>query len=345
MGSILEVARRAGVSKSTVSRVLNGGSVSEKARLAVECAIQEMDYHPNGIARVLRGAKSSVIGVACNSVNALMNPSLTLRFAGINSVLEQQGYAMLLLTIDTGTTSSLEKALRFLDEQRIDGLIILGDVDNEKERRRLLEYRQVVYTGERILPDKGFRIYMGNYHYSRDMYAYLFGCGHRRVLSMMVNNASERMYRARIGAYASVCQEYDVPCQPEMVYRMVDPTVTTRQKLQTTYDAFRATGATAIFVDSTEFANSLITFFSGYGLEVVRDYSLTAVERGKVKGQGDPFITSICLPDFEYGVRCARLMLEVLEDESLEYRDVTVPYTLKVRSSVRDLNQRADQQP
>ena len=40
---------------------------------------------------------------------------------------------------------------------------------------------------------------------------------------------------------------------------------------------------------------------SGYGLEVVRDYSLTAVERGKVKGQGDPFITSICLPDFEYG--------------------------------------------
>lgn len=82
MGSILEVARRAGVSKSTVSRVLNGGSVSEKARLAVECAIQEMDYHPNGIARVLRGAKSSVIGVACNSVNALMNPSLTLRFAG-----------------------------------------------------------------------------------------------------------------------------------------------------------------------------------------------------------------------------------------------------------------------
>ena len=51
------------------------------------------------------------------------------------------------------------------------------------------------------------------------------------------------------------------------------------------------------------------------------------------------------LPDFEYGVRCARLMLEVLEDESLEYRDVTVPYNLKVRSSVRDLNQRADQQP
>lgn len=38
-------------------------------------------------------------------------------------------------------------------------------------------------------------------------------------------------------------------------------------------------------------------------------------------------------------------MLEVLEDESLEYRDVTVPYNLKVRSSVRDLNQRADQQP
>lgn len=343
MGSILEVARRAGVSKSTVSRVLNGGSVSEKARVAVQRAIEELDYHPNGIARVLRGAKSGVIGVACNSVNALMNPSLTLRFAGINSVLEQQGYSLLLVSINTGESdSNLDKALRFLDEQRIDGLIILGDVDDEKERRRLLQYRQVVYTGERILPDKGFRIYMGNYNYSRDMYAYLFGCGHRKVLSMMVNNASRRMHRARIEAYASVCQQYDVPCQADMVFRMVDTQDTTRQKLQAAYDAFCSTGATAIFVDSTEFANSLITFFSGYGLEVVRDYSLAAVERGKLKGQGDPFITSICLPDFEYGVSCARLMLEVLEDETVEYRDVTVPYQLKVRFSVRNIQPAPD---
>ncbi len=334
MGSILEVARRAGVSKSTVSRVLNGGSVSEKARVAVQRAIEELDYHPNGIARVLRGAKSGVIGIACNSYNALMNPSLTLRFAGMNSVLEQHGYSMLLLS---NGASHMDKALRFLDEQRIDGLIVMGDVDDDRERRKLLGYRQVVYTGERILPDKGFRIYMGNYNYSRDMYAYLFGCGHRKVLSIMVNNASQRMRRVRIEAYASVCQQYDVPCQPELVCRLGEEGKTTRQQLQAAYDLYRTTGASAIFVDSTEFANSLITFFSGQGLEVVRDYSLAAVERGKLKGQGDPFITSICLPDFEYGVRCARLMLEVLEDETVEYRDVTVPYELKIRFSVRNL--------
>lgn len=168
-------------------------------------------------------------------------------------------------------------------------------MDNEKERRRLLEYRQVVYTGERILPDKGFRIYMGNYHYSRDMYAYLFGCGHRRVLSMMVNNASERMYRARIEAYANVCQEYDVPCQPEMVYRMVDPTITTRQKLQTTYDAFRAPAPPLFLWTAPSLPTASSPFFPAMAWRLCGDYSLTAVERGKVKGQGDPLShPSVC---------------------------------------------------
>lgn len=339
MGSILEVARRAGVSKSTVSRVLNGGSVSEKAYAAVQQAIKEMDYHPNSVAQVLRGAKSGVIGVASNALNSLMNPSLTLRFAGMNSVLEEHGYSMLLLSINTPSGSSnMDKALRFLQEQRIDGLILLGDIDDAEQRSKLLNYRQVVYTGERILPDKGFRIYMGNYNYSRDMYEYLFQCGHRKILSMMVNNASVRMHEARVEAYSDVCREYGVECCTQLVYRMADGSMTFQQKLQTTYDLYRTSGASAIFVDSTEFANSLITFFFAHGLEVVRDYSLVAVERGKTKGQGDPFITSICLPDFEYGVNCARMMLEVLQDPEMEYADVKVPYQMKIRSSVKDIS-------
>ena len=53
--SIWDVAKRAGISKSTVSRVMNGGSASEKTRAAVLDAIEELQYYPNGMARGLRG--------------------------------------------------------------------------------------------------------------------------------------------------------------------------------------------------------------------------------------------------------------------------------------------------
>ena len=61
--SILDVAARAGVSKSTVSRVLNGGSVSEKARVKVHKAINELSFSPNAFATALRGRQCRIIGV------------------------------------------------------------------------------------------------------------------------------------------------------------------------------------------------------------------------------------------------------------------------------------------
>lgn len=72
--SILDIAKRAGVSKSTVSRVINGGSVSPSTKELVEQTMAEMGYSPNYMARALRGVHTNVVG-SCPLAAACSNAS------------------------------------------------------------------------------------------------------------------------------------------------------------------------------------------------------------------------------------------------------------------------------
>ena len=69
------------------------------------------------------------------------------------------------------------------------------------------------------------------------------------------------------------------------------------------------------------------------GLHLLDDYSIVAIERED--DIAEPVITTVALHDYSYGEECARLMLRVLADESLEREDVFIPFELKVRSSVK----------
>lgn len=338
--SILEVAKYAGVSKSTVSRVLTGGSVSEKAEKAVRQAILELDYHPNGIARGLRGASSRVIGVVSDDRNVFLTRSMTTRLAGMNSVFSKAGYSLLVINADQeGKKQELEKGVHFLEEKRVDGLILLGDIDDERQLGYLDRFRPIVYTGERVNADRGFRVYMGNYQYSRDAYSYLMANGHRRIVTVMICRSSQKMKMRRWAAWQEMCRVFSVVPQEDDFLNLCENSGDMTEKLNFVYEVFRKKRATAFFVDSIEFANSMVNFFQRIGLELRKDYSVVAVERGATEETKDALITAVTLPDYEYGIRCGELMLEVLRDSRLNYRDVSIPYTFEVRHSVRNLPQ------
>ena len=81
--SILDIAQKAGVSKSTISRVINGGSVSPKTRKIVEDTMREMGYSPNYMARGLRGVHNTVVGILSLGSSMFSHPSISRRIAGI----------------------------------------------------------------------------------------------------------------------------------------------------------------------------------------------------------------------------------------------------------------------
>jgi LacI family transcriptional regulator len=121
--TLLDVARRAGVSKSTVSNVIRGATlVAESTRLRVERAIADIGYHPNAIARALKARTSKAIGIVV--------PDLTNQFyaelaVGVERAANALGYAVLATHTECAPATEAETG-RALIERQVDGVVIGG---------------------------------------------------------------------------------------------------------------------------------------------------------------------------------------------------------------------------
>ena len=117
--SINDVARVAGVSKSTVSRVLGGGPVSEEVRGRVEVAIRQTGYRPNLQARRLRSRHTGIIGLI---VADIRNPFFTALIRAVEEVAYREGLRVTLCNTDEDPEREA-LYLQLMHEERISGLI------------------------------------------------------------------------------------------------------------------------------------------------------------------------------------------------------------------------------
>jgi DNA-binding LacI/PurR family transcriptional regulator len=123
VSTLIDVARRAGVSKSTVSNVIRRASlVAEPTRRRVERAIADIGYHPNAIARALKARTSSAIGIV---VPDLANPFYAELAVSVERAASALGYAVLTAHTECAPQTE-EEAGRALIERRVDGVVIAG---------------------------------------------------------------------------------------------------------------------------------------------------------------------------------------------------------------------------
>lgn len=128
--NIYDIARKCGVSISTVSRVLNNsGAVSEKTRKKVEAAIREEKFVPNNVARTLASNTSSLVGLMVPDVRNSFHAQAAYE---LGDLLSSKGYA----TILSNTTDLLDKKLEMLklqEEKMVDAIITVGSAYGEEE--------------------------------------------------------------------------------------------------------------------------------------------------------------------------------------------------------------------
>lgn len=135
--NISEIAKLAGVSPAAVSRYLNHGSLSKEKQEAVRKVIEETGYRPLVQAQILRTRKTKTIGVILPKIDSF---SISNIVSGIDAVLERKGFQILL----ADTHNSPEMELRYLDlfdDQRVDGVILIGTVFTPKHLECLKKSR------------------------------------------------------------------------------------------------------------------------------------------------------------------------------------------------------------
>lgn len=128
--TIRDVALRAGVSKSTVSKLLTGTPyVSEPARRAIEAAIDELDFEPNSAARSLTTGRTGFLGVVVASV---LNPFYTELVHAIDEEAARLGYAIMLASADRDPDRE-QRIVSGLAQRGIDGLLFASTYAADRE--------------------------------------------------------------------------------------------------------------------------------------------------------------------------------------------------------------------
>ena len=179
LANIQDVAKRAGVSIATVSRVLNGRNhVNEDVIVRVRTAAQELQYQPSRAARALRANQATIIGLL---ITDIQNPFFTELVRGVEDVAQRNGYSLILCNSDEDPQKE-QQYIEVLCAERVAGAIVVPT--REQQRTLKLFHKHtipVVTVDRRVKDDETDTVLVDNIRGAREATAHLLTNGYRRI--------------------------------------------------------------------------------------------------------------------------------------------------------------------
>lgn len=274
MVTIRDVAREAGVSIGTVSRVMSGSSeTSESSRARVHEVAARLGYVPNAHARSLRGAGTGVLGLVVPDVR---NPYFAnLAYAAEREAL-RHGSVTVLANADEDEVQQ-DRYLRALQTQRVDGLLVVPQSEQSQELQHLASTGvPLVFADRRVLnldvPSVTFDVAGG----MRQALAYLAGLGHRRV-AYVGGPLSTSTGRDRKRAFDDVTRELELDAEPELSVLGPNRKAAGGAAVATLFDLSRP--PTAIITSNALLALGVLLALQVRGLRHGKDIDLLSFDR------------------------------------------------------------------
>jgi LacI family transcriptional regulator len=301
-----EVARRAGVSAMTVSRVVHGrGSVDSETRQRVEEAIQALDYVPNRIARGLISQKTQTIGII---VPDIVNPFFAPVVRGAESAARKAGYRVLLCNSE-GDLRLEREYIEDLVAHRVEGLLLAPASDRSRSSiLSLLRGGFPLVLIDRALPDADCDLIVSdNVQGARRLIEHLIAIGHREIAH--VSDAEDTSTgRERLRGYREALEAAGIPFQPELVIRTTVDRIGGYRAAQEILA--RDSLPTAIFAVNNMTAVGTMEALREHNLSVPKDMGLVCFDDVEHLAVLSPILTVIDQPAETFGSLGVQLLLE-----------------------------------
>lgn len=325
--NISEIAKLAGVSKAAVSRYLNDGYLSEEKKQAIAKVIEETGYRPMIQAQSLRTRKTRIIGVVLPKINSF---SISTILAGIESVLEKQGFQILLADSHNDPERELE-SLRLFAHQRVDGVILIATVLTAAHRALLRRMGPVVVLGQRL---RGVNcVYHDDYNAFYEMTKLVLAKGCKRLgyIGALPKDVAVGAERSRAWADALTAAGMADQAQNTVVAEF--SIASGREKARELWEKFGPLDAVICATDSM--AVGALQYLHSQGIGVPGQTLLTGQGASNISEATTPTITTIRYFYEESGTSAARLLLEQLETPDLPAKEIKLGYTLVEQDSTR----------
>lgn len=327
--TIKDIAKLAGVSVATVSRVINEDpGVADKLRQKVLQAIKDTNYVPNTVGRNLRKSKSDMLLIM---LPTLSNPFYSKILKGIEQAASEKGYGVL-VSVTHHEVKTEKKYLKMLQMKQVDGVISLFSTLSVEELNSLVMKYPFVqcceYTEGAQLP----YVMIDNKKAAYEATQYFIAHGHKRI-GMISGSFYESSEKAREQGYRDALLDAGLAFDASYVLK-------SNYKPESGMDLCRQLLSfpeppTAILTVSDTLAIGAIKHLKSVGIKVGEDIEVIGFDNASITRVYDPSVSTVSQPRYDLGTVAVDLVVEKINNFRVVNKGIILPHELILRESTR----------
>lgn len=333
MATMVEVARLAQVSISTVSHVLNGTrNVEPETRSRVLAAIKETGYRQDALARAMRRSRTESIGLVVSDAG---EPAFADMVHGVEDAAAERGLTLVLAN-SAEDPERERRAVHTLLDRRVDGLILACAAESDPALIASLRVEKTpVVLLDRVFSDLPFdQVAADNRDSMRRLVAHLIAAGHRRFC-LVVGDTRVPTLRERHDGFIDAVVSAGLAIGDQLVL-----TGTDAEALRAALHRVRTAHVSAVIAASTPLAALALEELAALGLSIPRDIAFATFDGFNLPDLFQPRLTTVRQPAFDIGVAAVRLLVERLSAPDSSPRIVRLQQQLELRDSTEGYEQK-----
>ncbi|MGC8902314.1 MAG: LacI family DNA-binding transcriptional regulator [Fervidobacterium sp.] len=332
MATIKDVAKKAGVSVSTVSYVLNNtGKISQKTKEKVLQAAAELNYIPNTFAKRLKKQQYDLVALI---VHEIKGPFYDALVRGVQDVLHSFGYNLLIYCTLENRKEDVDK---FLRTGIVGGFLVLTPaVKNENLLKWANEFK--IVTLDRTLKDPRIKsVRINNEKGAYEVVKYLYSFGHR-IIGFVKGSSDSLDARERFRGFSMAMNELKLEIDEKYI---LEGDFTEESGYEAIRNFLKKHGKkqlpTAFFCANDEMAIGALKAFKEYGITVPDDISIVGFDDIELSSYVHPTLTTVRRPMYQLGSIAAHMLLSLMADKEEGLSNVVLDVELVPRESTKKL--------
>lgn len=330
MTNMKKVAEDAGVSVSTVSRVLSGSNcVKEKTKARVLEAANRLNYQPNILAQGLKLGYTNTIALMVPSIENQIFPAMA---RGVEDVARKNGFTVILCNTD----EDMKVEKEYIDKLKTrltDGFIVASMLPDSDHIRALAADNFPVVLTCRYYDDQISAIGIDNYRAAYDAVCHLIKTGHQRI-AIALGRPELSIYENRYQGYVDALKDHGFEVKPELVlketngnqsfYSLTQKIIKEDPKID------------AIFASSDPKAFVVMRAIQDLGLRIPQDISVLGFDNVEMSALVEPPLSTVSQPLYEIGSLAAKKLIQMIKGKGNFKPSVDILKTdLIIRKSTR----------
>ncbi|MCI5871354.1 MULTISPECIES: catabolite control protein A [Streptococcus] len=326
--TIYDVAREAGVSMATVSRVVNGNkNVKENTRKKVLEVIERLDYRPNAVARGLASKKTTTVGVVIPNI---ANSYFSTLARGIDDIAAMYKYNIVLASSDEDDDKEVN-VVNTLFAKQVDGIIFMGYHLTDKIRAEFSRSRTPVVLAGTV--DLDHQLPSVNIDYGqavKDVIAILAE-NHQKIAFVSGPLIDDINGKIRLTGYKDGLKVNQLDFSEGLVFEA-------KYRYDEGFELAERvvnSGATAAYVTSDELAAGLQNGLFAMGKSVPEDFEIITSNDSPITKYTRPNLSTISQPVYDLGAISMRMLTKIMNKEELDEKEIILNHGITKRGSTK----------